>query len=74
MHLHSTEPPCLQPSAQQRREQRRIREQHQDLIAKYYSSGTSYGPSASGTVYILASHLELAVNETLWYVFVRRLL
>ncbi|KAG8769787.1 hypothetical protein FRC12_004741 [Ceratobasidium sp. 428] len=54
------------PSSQQRREQRQIREKHRDLITEYYCSGTSYGPSASGTVYVLASHLQLAVNETLW--------
>ncbi|KAB5596531.1 PAB-dependent poly(A)-specific ribonuclease subunit PAN2 [Ceratobasidium theobromae] len=59
-----------QPSARQRREQRRLRERHRDLINKYYSSGTSYGPSASGTVYVLASHLQLAVNETLWLAIV----
>ncbi|KAG8704339.1 hypothetical protein FRC09_003610 [Ceratobasidium sp. 395] len=58
------------PSSQQRREQRQIREKHRDLITEYYCSGTSYGPSASGTVYVLASHLQLAVNETLWLAIV----
>ncbi|CAE6448890.1 unnamed protein product [Rhizoctonia solani] len=53
-------------SSQQRREQRRIREKHREIIEKYYCSGTSYGPSAAGTVYVLASHLQLAENETLW--------
>ncbi|KAH7340891.1 CDC45-like protein [Rhizoctonia solani] len=54
------------PSAQQRREQRRIRDKHRELIEKYYCSGTSHGPSASGAVYVLASYLQLAENETLW--------
>ncbi|QRW27499.1 PAB-dependent poly(A)-specific ribonuclease subunit PAN2 [Rhizoctonia solani] len=58
------------PSSQQRREQRRIREKHRDTIEKHYCSGTSYGPSAAGTVYVLASYLQLAVNETLWLAIV----
>ncbi|KAF8758936.1 hypothetical protein RHS01_02539 [Rhizoctonia solani] len=37
---------------------------------KNYCSGTSYGPSAAGTVYVLASYLQLAVNETLWLAIV----
>ncbi|CCO27979.1 Cell division control protein 45 homolog AltName: Full=Suppressor of nda4 protein [Rhizoctonia solani AG-1 IB] len=58
------------PSSQQRREQRRMREKHREIIDKYYCSGASYGPSASGTVYVLASYLQLAVNETLWLAIV----
>ncbi|KAJ1309757.1 hypothetical protein OPQ81_006522 [Rhizoctonia solani] len=54
------------PSSEQRREQRRIREKHREIIEKYYCSGTSHGPSAAGTVYVLASYLQLAENETLW--------
>ncbi|KAL5635563.1 hypothetical protein ACGC1H_004385 [Rhizoctonia solani] len=54
------------PSAKQRKEQRYIREKHREIIEKYYCSGTSHGPSAAGTVYVLASYLQLAVNETLW--------
>ncbi|KEP53440.1 PAB-dependent poly(A)-specific ribonuclease subunit PAN2 [Rhizoctonia solani 123E] len=58
------------PSAKQRKEQRYIREKHREIIEKYYCSGTSHGPSVAGTVYVLASYLQLAVNETLWLAIV----
>ncbi|KIM87880.1 hypothetical protein PILCRDRAFT_771721 [Piloderma croceum F 1598] len=35
-------------------------------IAKHYTSGTSYGQSASGTIYILATVLERVDNDLLW--------
>ena len=44
------------------------REEHLRQLDKYYMSGTSYGQSASGTIYVLASALERADNDLLWYV------
>jgi cell division control protein 45 len=38
------------------------------LLDKYYMSGTWYGQSAAGIVYILATVLERVDNDLLWYV------
>lgn len=37
-------------------------------LEKHYMSGTWYGQSASGTIYILATVLERVDNDLLWYV------
>ncbi|WRT69512.1 uncharacterized protein IL334_006498 [Kwoniella shivajii] len=50
-----------------RRLPRAIREAHQDRIQRYYSAGTSYGQSVALTVYLLATVLERADNDILWY-------
>ncbi|KIM87549.1 hypothetical protein PILCRDRAFT_85952 [Piloderma croceum F 1598] len=42
------------------------REVYRARIAKHYTSGTSYGQSASGTIYILATVLERVDNDLLW--------
>jgi cell division control protein 45 len=36
--------------------------------AKHYGCGTSFGQSASGTIYILATVLERVDNDLLWYI------
>lgn len=36
-------------------------------LEKHYMSGTWYGQSASGTIYILATVLERVDNDLLWY-------
>ncbi|KAG5638158.1 hypothetical protein H0H81_001543 [Sphagnurus paluster] len=41
--------------------------QHQERVNKYFLSGTSYGQSASGTIYILATVLERVDNDLLWF-------
>lgn len=43
---------------------------HKAREAKHYGCGTSFGQSASGTVYILATVLERVDNDLLWCVFV----
>ncbi|KAH9945982.1 CDC45-like protein [Epithele typhae] len=45
---------------------REEREQHEHRLIKYYRSGTWYGQSASGTMYILATVLERVDNDLLW--------
>ncbi|KDQ60671.1 hypothetical protein JAAARDRAFT_172739 [Jaapia argillacea MUCL 33604] len=42
------------------------RDRHAALINKHYMSGTWYGQSASGTIYILATVLERVDNDLLW--------
>ncbi|KAF8636486.1 hypothetical protein AX17_003301 [Amanita inopinata Kibby_2008] len=42
------------------------RDEHLQRLDKYYMSGTWYGQSASGTVYILATVLERVDNDLLW--------
>lgn len=46
---------------------REQRDQYLVLLDKYYMSGTWYGQSAAGIVYILATTLERVDNELLWY-------
>lgn len=41
-------------------------------LEKYYMSGTWYGQSASGTVYILATALERVDTDLLWCVLNNR--
>ncbi|KAH9180579.1 CDC45-like protein [Lactarius sanguifluus] len=45
---------------------REQRDQYYALLDKYYMSGTSYGQSAAGIVYILATILERVDNDLLW--------
>lgn len=47
---------------------REERDHHVARVDKHYTSGTWYGQSAAGTVYILATVLERVDNELLWYV------
>ncbi|KAI0256730.1 CDC45-like protein [Lactifluus subvellereus] len=42
------------------------RDQYYALLDKYYMSGTWYGQSAAGIVYILATALERVDNDLLW--------
>ncbi|KAK2467021.1 hypothetical protein APHAL10511_001279 [Amanita phalloides] len=42
------------------------RDEHLQRLDKYYMSGTYYGQSASGTIYILATVLERTDNDLLW--------
>ncbi|OXG17350.1 cell division control protein 45 [Cryptococcus neoformans Tu401-1] len=44
-----------------------IKEAHQERIAKYYNHGTYYGQSVALTIYLLATVLERADNDILWY-------
>ena len=46
---------------------REQRDQYYALLDKYYMSGTWYGQSAAGIVYILATTLERVDNDLLWY-------
>lgn len=46
---------------------REQRDQYYVLLDKYYMSGTWYGQSAAGIVYILATALERVDNDLLWY-------
>ncbi|KAI9510893.1 CDC45-like protein [Russula earlei] len=45
---------------------REQRDQYYALLDKYYMSGTWYGQSASGIVYLLATALERVDNDLLW--------
>ncbi|KAI0006057.1 CDC45-like protein [Russula compacta] len=45
---------------------REHRDQYYALLDKYYMSGTWYGQSAAGIVYILATALERVDNDLLW--------
>jgi cell division control protein 45 len=49
------------------RASREQRDEYYALLDKYYMSGTWYGQSASGVVYILATALERVDNDLLWY-------
>ena len=49
------------------RASREQRDGYYALLDKYYMSGTWYGQSASGIVYILATALERVDNDLLWY-------
>ncbi|KAF8630370.1 hypothetical protein AX15_002934 [Amanita polypyramis BW_CC] len=42
------------------------RDEHLQRLDKYYMSGTYYGQTASGTLYILATVLERTDNDFLW--------
>jgi cell division control protein 45 len=42
------------------------RDEHLQRMDKYYMSGTYYGQSASGAIYILATVLERTDNDLLW--------
>ncbi|WVW86722.1 hypothetical protein I302_108776 [Kwoniella bestiolae CBS 10118] len=50
-----------------RRLPRAVREAHHERIQRYYASGTSYGQSVALTIYLLATVLERADNDILWY-------
>ncbi|KAK8849506.1 hypothetical protein IAR55_004840 [Kwoniella newhampshirensis] len=50
-----------------RRLPRAVRDAHYDRIQRYYESGTSYGQSVALTIYLLATVLERADNDILWY-------
>ncbi|WVR08235.1 hypothetical protein IAU60_005282 [Kwoniella sp. DSM 27419] len=50
-----------------RRLPRAVRDAHYDRIQRYYESGTSYGQSVALTIYLLATTLERADNDILWY-------
>ena len=43
------------------------RDQYYASLDKYYMSGTWYGQSAAGIVYLLATALERVDNDLLWY-------
>jgi cell division control protein 45 len=47
---------------------REEREDHENRLRKHYMTGTWFGQSASGTIYILATVLERVDNELLWCV------
>jgi cell division control protein 45 len=47
---------------------REERDQYFALLDKHYMSGTWYGQSAAGIVYLLATALERVDNDLLWYV------
>ena len=49
------------------RASREQRDEYYALLDKYYMSGTWYGQSAAGIVYILATALERVDNDLLWY-------
>ena len=51
-----------------KRVSREERDRHAARLEKHYMSGTWYGQSASGTIYILATVLERVDNDLLWYV------
>ncbi|WVO13765.1 hypothetical protein L204_101387 [Cryptococcus depauperatus] len=40
---------------------------HQDRVARYYDHGTFHGQSVALSIYLLATVLERANNDTLWY-------
>lgn len=42
------------------------RDSYDARIAKHYNSGTHYGQSTAGTIYILATVLERVDNDLLW--------
>lgn len=46
---------------------REERDRYAARLEKHYMSGTWYGQSASGTIYILATVLERVDNDLLWY-------
>ncbi|ODN78465.1 hypothetical protein L202_04101 [Cryptococcus amylolentus CBS 6039] len=46
---------------------RAAKEAHQNRIANYYSHGTYYGQSVALSIYLLATVLERADNDILWY-------
>ena len=46
---------------------REERDQYYASLDKYYMSGTWYGQSAAGIVYLLATALERVDNDLLWY-------
>ncbi|WWC73512.1 uncharacterized protein I206_107483 [Kwoniella pini CBS 10737] len=50
-----------------RRLPRAVREAHHERIQRYYNAGTSYGQSVALTIYLLATVLERADNDILWY-------
>ncbi|WVQ96170.1 hypothetical protein IAU59_003273 [Kwoniella sp. CBS 9459] len=64
-----------EPRAKKRRDEddrprklpRAVRDAHYDRIQRYYETGTSYGQSVALTVYLLATVLERADNDILWY-------
>lgn len=45
---------------------RDVRDQYRSRLDKYYSSGTDYGQSAAGIIYVLATLLERTDNDLLW--------
>lgn len=49
-----------------RRVSREERDIHSARLEKHYMTGTWYGQSAAGTIYILATVLERVDNELLW--------
>ena len=56
----------LQEDGQPKRLSRRRKQLHQTRIQKYYASGTWYGQSVSGQLYILATLLRRSDNDYLW--------
>ncbi|WVQ79395.1 hypothetical protein IAT38_001492 [Cryptococcus sp. DSM 104549] len=46
---------------------RAARDAHDDRIRRYYDAGTSVGQSVALTIYLLATVLERADNDILWY-------
>ncbi|KAK0650443.1 Cell division control protein 45-like protein [Lasiodiplodia hormozganensis] len=64
----SVSPPAeKQPSAKTlRRRLLKLREQHNRVLDKYYSLGTSYSEPVSSIVYSLASELGREDNDLLW--------
>ena len=49
-----------------RREARKQRMINERIIEKHYTSGTWYGQSVAGTIYVLATLLERVDNQMLW--------
>ena len=45
-----------------------IKNAHYTRLQKYYEAGTHHGMSAAQTIYLLATVLERADNDLLWYV------
>lgn len=68
----SVSPPAeKQPSAKTlRRRLLKLREQHNRVLDKYYSLGTSYSEPVSSIVYSLASELGREDNDLLWQAIV----
>ncbi|KAL1638939.1 DNA replication initiation factor cdc45 [Diplodia intermedia] len=68
----SVSPPAQQqPSAKTlRRRLLKLREQHNRVLDKYYSLGTSYSEPVSSIVYSLASELGREDNDLLWQAIV----
>ena len=60
--------PLLELQQRPPRVSKEQRDQYFALLDKYYMSGTWYGQSAAGIVYILATALERVDNDLLWYV------